>query len=149
MRADELAERYAMGPHVENGRFCLCHESAGCGQRPASGSIYYYVSPGERTEFHKIDCDEYWIFNAGCALEIWVIETDGALRIRHCGTAAGAEPKVFFRAGEIFASRLSENADDGAFVTCITIPRFSEEGFTLFRRDEMVRRYPETAAFWA
>jgi len=148
MRADELSGRFEMAPHAENGKFLLCHYEDRSGRRPASGSIYYYVSPGERTEFHKIDCDEYWVFNAGVTLEIWVIGLGGKLQLRRCGTDAGAEPVVFFGAGEIFASRLGSDAPDGTFVTCITVPRFTEEGFTLLRREEMVTQYPETAAFW-
>lgn len=49
-----------------------------------SGSIYYFVAPGEITEFHRIDCDEYWCYNAGSPLEVWSVK-DGVLKKMVCG----------------------------------------------------------------
>lgn len=146
--AEELISRYNADPHIENGQFIECHYPAEGDIRPASGSIYYYVKPGERTQFHKIDCDEYWSYNAGSTLELWVIGLDGKLRIKHCGITEGAEPTVRFAAGEIFASRLHEDAPDGSFVTCITVPRFTYDGFQMLQKEEITRLYPETAEFW-
>ena len=148
MRADELIKRYSMSDHVENGLFVERHYIDDSGERPASGSIFYYVAPGERTAFHKIDCDEYWCYNAGCTLELWVIGLDGKLRVLSCGTGEGAEPFVRFAKGEIFASRLPEDAHDGAFITCITVPRFSYDGFEMFTKDQIIALCPQTEKFW-
>lgn len=148
IKADELIRRYDADRHVENGMFIERHYPADGSVRPASGSIYYYVKPGERTLFHKIDCDEYWSYNAGSTLELWVIGLDGSLRIMHCGITEGAEPTIRLAAGEIFASRLDDDAPDGAFVTCITVPRFSYKGFQMLSKEEMTRLYPDTAEFW-
>ena len=148
MRADQLIHRYSMEKHIENGMFIEKHyEHKGEG-RPASGSMYYYVVPGEITEFHVIDCDEYWISNAGATLEIWCIEPDGTLQKYYCGTDEGAEPVVYFPKGVIFGSRLSKDAQDSAFVTCITVPRFTYEGSRIFSKEEMIEKYPETKSFW-
>ena len=146
MRAEELISRYSMEAHQEHGLFIENHYFHE-GGRAASGSIYYYVAPGERTEFHRIDCDEYWCFNAGTTLELWVIGLDGKLEIKRCGNDGG-EPCVRFAAGEIFASRLPEDAPDGAFITCITVPRFTYEGFEMIDKAHMTETYPETADFW-
>lgn len=146
--AEELISRYKADRHVENGMFIERHYPAGGTGRPASGNIYYYVKPGERTQFHRIDCDEYWSYNAGSTLELWVISLDGQLRIEQCGITEGAEPTIRLAAGEIFASRLGEDAPDGTFVTCITVPRFSYEGFQMLSREEMSRLYPDTDGFW-
>ena len=148
VKAEELIKRYNAGEHVENGLFIECHYAAEGNGRPASGSIYYYVKPGERTQFHKIDCDEYWSYNAGGTLELWVIGLDGKLRVKYCGITEGAEPTVRFAAGEIFASRLDKDSPDGTFVTCITVPRFSYDGFQLLEQEEITSLYPDTAKFW-
>jgi len=147
-RADDLVKKYPFDLHDENGLFVECHYEAKGPGRPASGSIYYYVRPGERTQFHKIDCDEYWSFNAGSTLELWVIGLDGELSIKYCGVEEGAEPTLRFAAGEIFASRLSADAKDGTFITCITVPRFTYDGFQMFDKETMIKTYPETEEFW-
>lgn len=149
MRANDLADRYRMARHIENGRFVCCHYADDSGNRPASGSIYYHVSPGERTAFHKIDCDEYWIFNTGSTLELWIIGLDGKVRTRRLGIEEGSDPSVYLKSGEIFASRLCSGAEDGTFLTCITVPRFSEKGFVMYERDEIISICPDAAGFWA
>ena len=149
MRADQLIKNYVMEEHVEHGIFVERHYTASGEVRPASGNIYYYVAPGERTQFHRIDCDEYWCHNAGSKLELWVIHHDGLLEKLYCGNDSNAEPCIRFAKGDIFAARLENDADDGAFITCITVPRFSYDGFEMFDKSEMIRNYPETKMFWA
>lgn len=148
MRAEELAKRYAFEEHVENGMFIETDYEDTEHERPYSGSIYYYVRPGERTQFHRIDCDEYWCFNAGETLELWVIGLDGKLSIKYCGITEGAEPNVRFAAGEYFASRLTKKATDGCFVTCITVPRFTYDGFEMLEQQEAIKLFPETEKFF-
>lgn len=147
MRADELIARYTMEKHPENGIFIEKHYVSEKPGRADSGSMLYYVSPGEITEFHRIDCDEYWCFNAGSPLEVWSIK-DGAVHKMLCGITEGAEPVLYMKKGEIFASRLSENAEDGSFITCITVPRFSYDGFEMFSREQIIGMYPETEEFF-
>ena len=148
MKASDLIQKFAMEEHPENGAYVECHYISEIEGRADSGSIYYYVAPGEKTEFHRIDCDEYWCYNAGATIELWVIDNNGMLQKKLLGITDGAEPMVFFRRGEIFASRLSKDSDDGTFVTCVTVPRFTYDGFELFEKEKMVEMYPEAAGFW-
>lgn len=148
MKAKELVQRYAMEQHIENGIFIERHYESDSSDRPDSGSILYYVAPGEYTEFHRIDCDEYWCYNAGATIEVWSFDNDGILHKHFLGTGEGAEPFIFLRRGEIFASRLCAGNDDGTFITCITVPRFTYDGFEVFEKEKMIKMYPEAAAFW-
>ena len=148
MRADELIQNYSMEEHVEHGLFIERHYESVGSARPASGSIYYYVAPGERTEFHRIDCDEYWCYNAGSCLELWVVRGNGRPERLTCGPGPGAEPCIRLARGDIFAARLPASAEDGAFITCITVPRFSYQGFELLDKALMLTEHPETEPFW-
>ena len=148
MKAKELVQKYSMEIHTENGVYIEKHYPYDKSGRADSGSIYYYVAPGEVTKFHYIDCDEYWCHNAGSDLEIWSFKPEGSLEKYLLGTSEHAEPMVFFKRGEIFASRLSSQSTDGAFITCITVPRFTYEGFEVVEKEEMLKRYPEAADFW-
>ena len=148
MTAESLMKRFSMAEHPENGAFVEKHYLHTGRGRPASGMIYYYVAAGERTEFHVIDCDEYWCHNAGADLEVWSFTPDGTLRKQILGTSAQAEPFAFFRRGEIFASRLPESSPDGALITCITVPRFDYRGFRLIGREEVLKLDPGLHAFY-
>lgn len=133
---------------MENGVFIEKHYESSKPGRADSGSIYYYVAPGERTEFHRIDCDEYWCHNAGADIELWALSPDGLLKKTLLGTSEAAEPLAFFRRGEIFASRLPKESSDGAFITCITVPRFSYESFELIEKETMLKLCPAASDFW-
>ena len=148
MKACELIKKYLTDRHPENGAFIEKHYVSDEPGRAASGSILYYVAPGEFTEFHRIDCDEYWCHNAGADLEVWSFTPDGTLRKQILGTSGQAEPFAFFRRGEIFASRLPESSTDGALITCITVPRFAYEGFEILEKEKMLELYPESSGFW-
>ena len=148
MTAEELMARYSMQPHVENGAFVERHYAAQEPGRAASGAIYYYVAAGERTAFHRIDCDEYWCMIRGEPLELWQIEPDGELTVSRLGTELGCEPLIYLKKGVLFASRHCGAGREGAFLACITVPRFTYEGFQMLERDEVLRQYPQTAAFF-
>lgn len=148
MRADELIRCYKMEQHIENGAFVeQDYPYAGSGRAP-SGMIYYYVAPGELTGFHRIDCDEYWCYHAGAPLELWMIDEAGKITVTVLGIEEGCEPIVRFPAGVTFASRHRGTPADGTFLGCITVPRFTYDGFTLFTDEEMLRSYPELKSFY-
>lgn len=105
MTAEELAKRFDIQIHAENGSFCECHYIHEGEGRARSGSIYYYVGPTERTKFHRIDCDEYWNYVEGSTLEICLLQENGEMTMRKLGVEAGAEPLIYVPKGTIFASK--------------------------------------------
>lgn len=155
MDMQEILRKYGMKPHEENGSYAECHYPYEGSGRAASGSSYFYVPAGEKTHFHRIDCDEYWCYHGGTGLEVWIIDPDGQLTVKKFGLAPDAEPMLYFPKGVIFGSRsldvdadFSVKAPDGTFFCCITVPRFSYEGFELVEKDEVVRICPEAEKFW-
>ena len=149
MTAKELMKRYAMGAHVENGAFIERHYEHTGTDRAASGLIYYYVAPGERTEFHVIDCDEYWCYACGAPLEVWQIDADGRLTVERLGVDGGCEPVLYMKKGVTFASRPASDAPDGTFLSCLTVPRFRYESFRLLTKEEVCTLCPEAERFFA
>lgn len=146
--AEELLKRYDMDAHVENGAFSERHYVSLEPGRPASGSMYYYVAPDEVTKFHYIDCDEYWCYVAGSPLELCQISPDGEISTSMLGTQPGCDPLIYFRKGVKFASRHPKKEPEGTFLICITVPRFSPDGFTLCENEDVVRDYPELKDFF-
>ena len=147
MKANELMARYGMAPHVEHGSFLEKHPPCPAAARPASGLMYYYVAPDERTQFHRIDCDEYWCYAAGSPLELWQVTPQGKLSVSRLGVEQDCEPVIFVPQGTIFAAR-GLGYDDGTFLSCITVPRFQRDALTLFSREEMLGRCPALARFY-
>lgn len=151
MRADELLARFRLEPHVEGGSFreLDAGEERFPGRAP-SGVIYYYLGPQEHSEFHLLDSDEYWLWHAGSSLEIWTVDGDGELRTTRLGLNEGEEPCVLLHAGVIFGARhIPGTSDDGTLVSCVTVPRFSYEHYRILLREEMLEKYPGSAAFYA
>lgn len=79
---------------------------------------------------------------------MWIFDENGKLRKSLLGIGDGAEPMLLIRKGEIFASRSSKDNTDGTFITCITVPKFTYDGFELFDREKMLEMFPETADFY-
>lgn len=148
MRAEELVKQYRMFPHEECGYFLERHYEDKHSDRPASGAIYYYLGPEEKSNFHVIDCDEYWVHNAGTPLEIWLIAVDGVLTKKLLGVGLGLEPMVHIPAGTIFGAKHLAGAEDGAFVTCITVPRFKYEGWRLVPQEEVLAKCQDAKGFF-
>lgn len=148
MTAEELKNRFSMEAHQENGAFAECHYENREPGRAASGSIYYYVAPGEVTAFHVIDCDEYWCYTAGANLELWQFDEAGVLTRHLLGIEGDAVPLVYLRKGTYFASRHPQPGTEGTFLTCITVPRFTYEGFRMLSEGEMTARFPLAKAFY-
>ena len=150
MRADELARRFNMEAHVEGGSFLELDEPvpAELGRAP-SGVIYYHLGSGEYSDFHVLDSDEYWLWHAGTPLEIWMVDEAGKLQVRRLGVDEASEPCLLLRAGVIFGARhVPGDCGDGTMVSCVTVPRFSYEFYRILPREEMIEKYPETAAFF-
>lgn len=147
--AETLLKRYSMSAHPENGAFLERHFPHDGADRASSGSIYYYIAPGERSAFHRIDCDEYWCYARGAALEVWAIAPDGALTVRRLGVDEGCEPMLYMKKGTLFGSRHVRAGSEGTFLTCITVPRFSYAGFEMLSPEEVLRLCPAAAAFFA
>lgn len=146
--AEKLMERYSMRRHPENGAFTEAHYPHEGADRAASGSIYYYVGPGERTAFHRIDCDEYWCWVCGSTLDVWIIAPDGSLTIRRLGVEDGCDPLLYLKKGMLFASAHADAVGEGTFVTCITVPRFEYAGFEMLGEEAVLAVCPEAKAFF-
>lgn len=149
MRADDLALRFHMEPHVEGGSFIELNEPVPEGvARAASGVIYYYLGSSEFSDFHVLDSDEYWLWQAGETLEIWIADENGKLKIEHLGIDEDAKPCILLQGGSIFGARHMKNANDGTFVSCVTVPRFSYAHYRILGKEEMLKQYPDSAAFY-
>ena len=145
-RAEALKRAYHLEAHVEGGSFSEVYTSPWKAEgRPLAGSIFFLLDRGEVSRFHEIDCDEIWFFHEGCGMRLTIL-SGGEKTECLLGMDAenGARAMVVIPAGSIFAAE-NLHADGFTFVSCVTAPKFTYEGFRLVSRQELRRRYPADA----
>ena len=146
-----------MQPHVEGGYYREVYRSdllvpntvlppAFNGSRPVATSIYFLLEAGNFSSLHRIASDEVWHFYAGDPINIFEIETDGALIVH----TLGGEPEkdeqlqVVVRAGHWFGAALAPGGSY-ALTGCTVSPGFDFQDFELADRHSLIGLYPQHA----
>jgi predicted cupin superfamily sugar epimerase len=156
---DELVRRLDLKPHPEGGFFSETYRSAervmrdkdGGGSaetRSASTAIYYLLSDGAHSAWHRIKSDEVWHFYAGEPLNVHVLDETGALVTHKLGNALTHADAVFqavVPAGLWFAAECADPATF-ALVGCTVAPGFEFSEFELADVDALKARHPQHAA---
>lgn len=142
IRADVLKKTYNLLPHEEGGSFSEVYKSSEeKNGRSLAGSIYFLLDSGEVSQFHEIDCDEIWFFHEGCGMKITILSPDGEVSHVYLGNDVGKGQRAMaiVPKGSIFSA---VNLDDSgySFVSCVTAPKFSYDGFRLVPEDEIRQR---------
>lgn len=153
--SQQLIQQYALVPHPEGGWYKQTYKSNEIiaaealparfgGNRPFSTAIYFLLSAGDFSAFHRIKSDECWHFYTGGPLQVFVLKHNGELAIIELGqeSAKGQLFQYVVPANSWFASR---PAPDSAFsfVGCTVAPGFDFEDFEMARAAELLSLYPQ------
>ena len=136
MRVAELKEKYSLEKHPEGGWFSEVYTAPFSAEsRALAGSIYFLLDKDDISHFHRIDCDEVWYFHEGCGLKITVIE-NGEISEFLLGMEPSEDAMIVINKGAVFAA---ENIDKNSytFISCMTAPKFSYDGFELLSKKEI------------
>ena len=144
--AEKLKEIYRLTPHEEGGSFLKVYtapfEADG---RPMAGSIYFLLDRREISHFHEIDCDELWFYHAGCGMRLTLLGGGtGRELLLGPDMEKGQRAMAVIPAGTVFAAENLET-DGFTFISCVTTPQFSYQGFRLVSREEVLERFPGNA----
>src|SRR5215207_3630537 len=78
-RAAELVKKLGLTPHPEGGLFREIHRSDllvspadGRGHRVALTAIYFLLTAGAVSRWHRVRSDEVWHFYEGSPLTLWI-----------------------------------------------------------------------------
>jgi predicted cupin superfamily sugar epimerase len=119
-------------PHPEGGHFReTFRDSRTLDGRAASTAIYFLLSRGERSHWHRVDAVEVWHFHAGSALTLEIAQHDeGPIERVTLGThlAAGERAQAVVPAHAWQAAR---STGDWTLVGCTVAPGFEFSGLTL------------------
>jgi predicted cupin superfamily sugar epimerase len=157
-RAQELIDRLGLERHPEGGHFAQIFRSAdsvspsdGRAQRRAMTTIYFLLTAGEHSRWHRVVSDEAWHFYEGAPLELRELTPDlGALRMHRLGPYDDTHAPVHVvPAGYWQAAR---STGGYTLVGCTVGPGFEFDDFTMLSDlDEISadvrRRHPEAAAW--
>jgi predicted cupin superfamily sugar epimerase len=131
--ADELATRLGMSPHPEGGWYVETWQPSGSdGSRGTGSAILFLLAAGERSHWHRLDCDEIWQWSGGDQLELrtWT-EGDAKIAVQRLSgdvMAEGTSTQGFVPAG---AWQTARTLGTWTLVGCIVAPAFTFDGFEL------------------
>ncbi|WP_297631918.1 cupin domain-containing protein [uncultured Clostridium sp.] len=113
------------------------------GERILWTSIYFLLRDGEVSNFHRLKSDEMWYYHAGNSLTIYMISPSGEFITKELGLniEKGEAPQVLVPKNYIFGSAM--NKEGFSLVGCMVSPGFDFKDFELFKRKELLEKYPE------
>lgn len=118
------------------------NDSAFNGKRNVCTGIYFLITNGNFSAFHRIKSDEMWHFYDGAPLNVYVIHQDGSLEILKVGIDAhkGELPQAVVPANTWFAS---ESSGDFSLVGCTVSPGFDFSDFELAQKSKLSKEFPQ------
>ena len=151
-------DKLQLAQHVEGGAFREVYRSPLTiprrslplffqGDRHASTSIYFLLSEGQFSAFHRIASDECWHFYFGDPLLIYEIGHNGLMVTHRLGNdpEKGEHFQAVVRAGSWFASAPAPGSEY-ALVGCTVAPGFDFADFELADAGSLAQQYPEHAS---
>jgi predicted cupin superfamily sugar epimerase len=135
MTPGEIITTLDMRPHPEGGHYVETWRGRdGADGRAVGTAIYFLLSAGERSHWHRVDADETWLFHGGAPLELSIAADGGTVHQHRLGIelAAGELPQCVVPAG---AWQSAVSSGGWTLVSCIVTPGFEFDGFELASSD--------------
>ena len=147
---DDIARELKLEPVPdEGGSFARLYTAeAKTGNRPAASSIVYLLRGREISRWHKLKCDEVWMYHEGSSAVQLLLFPDGKCEERRIGPDIrnGELLQSIVPAGVWQSTVLTRREDDcwGLFGT-VCIPGFDYEDYIGGNAEELITRYPAAA----
>ena len=134
-RAAELVKLLDMRPHPEGGHYAEVFRSAHRVQvldrnveRAALTTIYFLLTEGEFSRWHRVDSDEIWHYHEGDAIELLLFDDQGLRRMPLGAVERATRSTIVVPAGTWQAARSM-----GAYtlVGCTVGPGFEFADFSV------------------
>ncbi|MDX2156471.1 MAG: cupin domain-containing protein [Hyphomicrobiaceae bacterium] len=135
--AGEVIRRLDLAPHPEGGwyRETFRDPAATTTGRACSTAIYFLLTEGETSRWHRVDAAEVWHWYAGAPLELAVSPDAGvppATLTLSADLASGHAPQIVVPAGHWQQAR---SLGAWTLVGCTVAPAFEFTGFELAAPD--------------
>ena len=130
-KAEDVIRLLNLAPHPEGGHYReTWRADAALGERSAGTAIYYLLSEGEISHWHRVDADEIWHWHAGSALDLGLSHDGRHVDVHRLGAdlAQGERPQVIVPR---FCWQTARSLGAWTLVTCTVSPAFAFEGFEM------------------
>ena len=132
LTADEVIRLLDLKPHPEGGHFREMFRDTRKveGDRAASTAIYFLLTRGERSHWHRVDAVEVWHWHAGAPLVLEIAQNEGRIERVTLGNdlASGQRPQAVVPA---HAWQAAQTLGDWTLCGCTVAPGFEFSGFEL------------------
>ena len=133
---NELVTKHNLIPHPEGGFYKETFRSE------FSTGIFYLLTKGHKSSFHRIKSDEMWHFYGGDSL--CVVEINSAGNIQETRLNKN-NPQYVVSANVWFGAYLPDDSEY-AFTGCTVSPAFNFSDFELADKAQMFREFPNAKA---
>ena len=130
MTAEQIIAQLGLAPHPEGGFYRQTWVAENSG-RPTGTCIYFLLTAGQSSHWHRVDAVEIWHYYAGAPLILSMAETDTGPATEHTlgpDLTAGQFPQLIVPQDHWQAARTT---GDWTLVGCTVSPGFQFDGFTL------------------
>nr|WP_255647369.1 cupin domain-containing protein [Fulvivirga sedimenti] len=150
-RIEELIRMLELMPHPEGGYYRETYRSQDLmtptwtsDQRNVSTGIYFLLTSGNFSAFHRIKSDEMWHFYEGGSMTVYVIDPRGKQTEIVLGRdlSSGECLQAVVPANHWFASRVNDHTAF-SLVGCTVAPGFDFHDFHLAIREELIAEFPQ------
>jgi uncharacterized protein len=132
LTADEVIRLLDLKPHPEGGHFREMFRDTRKveGDRAASTAIYFLLTRGERSHWHRVDAVEVWHWHAGAPLVLEIAQNEGRIERVTLGNdlASDQRPQAVVPA---HAWQAAQTLGDWTLCGCTVAPGFEFSGFEL------------------
>jgi len=129
-RSDEIIRLLQLKPHPEGGHYAETWRDSHSSGRGSGTAIYYLLSAGEISAWHRIDATEIWHYYAGAPLILDISPDGREARTSILGpdVAAGQQPQTVVPPR---AWQSARSMGPWTLVGCTVSPAFDFAGFEL------------------
>ena len=144
-RAQLLIDRLGLEPHPEGGYYKETYRGLSHGkvERSTGTMIYFLLTSGDRSRFHRIDADEGWHHYEGDTVRVHILEQDHYHWMDVGRLDGEVAPQALVRAGLWFGAEVLEGSHGYALVGCTVAPGFEFSQFELAQRESLLKEAPQ------
>lgn len=145
--AKQIINRLDLSPHPEGGYYRETYKSEQQvsllkgKQRSAGTAIYFMLTEGELSNWHRVRWDELWHFYAGDQLLLEVIDQNGGLNKLKLGNDLNDDVE-FQQLVPQYCWQRAYSSGDYSLVGCTVSPGFEFEDFEMIEPEQLAKTYP-------
>ena len=145
LRAKDLIQNLGLQPHPEGGYYRETYRGSDLveGNRSSSTMIYFLLTSGDRSCFHRIDADEGWHHYEGDTIRIHILDQEDHRWVDVGRLEGDVSPQAIIPSGLWFGAEVLSGTHGYALVGCTVAPGFEFSHFELAERDVLIKNNPE------